>query len=444
MNPDKKANKVIFGALVTLLLVSPAYSDAGIPPEEWTPQEQKMVLQMRAAYEKQGLPFTEEQAGVSVKTMREKIARMTGQMAAWQAAGPGAIAGAAAAADAPPPVPSSGEEELGARYAQIPAKTGEVQIAGRRDGFIVNGQPFIDPEGPITHYAFDVVSGNIGYVIHSGGGDIIKVTRAGTSAEPLKIASAKPAAGGWQVLTATGKTIAGSRYSVTPSGLLVSRPTAAFVYQPGKGITNFAVPEGYLLAELQRGDVGSTAHVLLERDPGKAAGGPLGSLKELGSIFGAAKQQHYALIDVATGRLHALDIPVSGKKTTALSGCQRQNDYVNKCSTATRFESLYDTNGAPNDGHYYWRVMWLNTPSGPLAISLEGSLTTLYVTDLSTGKKVTAFHRSMGISGFTVDQRPDGTVGIKARLGFSTEELADAVAFLQASNDVRMTDQKTP
>ncbi len=135
---------------------------------------------------------------------------------------------------------------------------------------------------------------------------------------------------------------------------------------------------------------------------------------------------------------------VSGKKTTALSGCQRQNDYVNKCSTATRFESLYDTNGTPNDGHYYWRVMWLNTPSGPLAISLEGSLTTLYVTDLSTGKKATAFHRSMGISGFTVDQRADGTVGIKARLGFSTEELADAVAFLQASNDVRVPDQKAP
>lgn len=440
MPPYKKS---VLSGLATLSFVALALAGEGVPPEEWTPQEQKMVLQMRATYEKQGLPFTDEQASISVETMRERIARMTGQVAAWQSAGPAAIAGTAAVSNVQPQAPSLTEEDLGARYAGIPAKTGDVKIEGRRDGFIVNGQPFVDPEGPIAGYAFDAVSGNIGYVIQSGDGDIIKVTRAGASAEPLKIASARQSNAGWQVLTATGRTIAGSRYSVTPSGLLVSRPTAAFLYQPGKGVSNFAVPEGYLLAELQRGDVGSTAHVLLEKDLTNAQRGPLGSLKELGSIFGAGKLQQYALIDLATGRLHALDIPVSGKKVTAASGCQRQNDFVNKCSTATRFESLYDTNGTRNDGHYYWRVAWLNTPAGPLAVSLEGSLTTLYVTDLRTGKKAVAFHRAMGINGFEVDQKPDGTVGIKARLGFSTEELADAVAFLQASNDVQASDQKT-
>jgi hypothetical protein len=156
--------------------------------------------------------------------MRDKMARITGQIAAIKAgAGMMPTLGAAAtpAATAPQlpnsqPTVTPSEAELGARYAEIPPKAGDLQIEGRSDGFVVNGRPFIDPEGPITDYAFDVVSGNIGYLVEGPAGHVLKVTRAGASTEPLKIASARETAAGWQVVTTTGKTIAGERYSVTP------------------------------------------------------------------------------------------------------------------------------------------------------------------------------------------------------------------------------------
>jgi hypothetical protein len=217
--------------LTVLLFASAIWAEEGIPRAEWTPQEQKMVQEMRNIYQKQKLPFTDEQASIAVKTMRDKIARMTGQIAAARAgAGMMPSLGAAATANAPQQPPSqptatSSEADLGARYAEIPPKSGDAQIEGRSDGFIVNGRPFVDPEGPITDYAFDVVTGNIGYVVEGPAGHVLKVTRAGATTEPLKIASARETPSGWQVVTTTGKTMSGNRYSVIPTGVLVSRPT---------------------------------------------------------------------------------------------------------------------------------------------------------------------------------------------------------------------------
>jgi hypothetical protein len=68
-------------------------------------------------------------------------------------------------------LPTQSEEEMGALYAQIPPKSG----------------------------AFDVVSGNIGYVVEGPAGQIIKVTRAVASTEPLMLATARGTDSGWQV-----------------------------------------------------------------------------------------------------------------------------------------------------------------------------------------------------------------------------------------------------
>lgn len=422
--------------LGVLVLISPLYAEEGIPPSEWTPQEQKFVEEMRTAYQKQNLPFTEEQAGIAVKSMREKMARFAGQMAGIRAglSGMPAMAGGVSGNGAQPAqaLPTASEEEMGARYAQIPPKSGDVEIEGRSDGFVVNGRPFLDPEGTITDYAFDVVSGNIGYVVEGAAGEIIKLTRVGATTEPLTLATARESVGGWQVVTATGKTMSGSTYSVTPTGVLVARATAAFLYEPGKPVASFALPKGYVLATHQRGDVASTGYVLIERDASQASEERgLSSLKSLINPF--AKKEDYALFGLSSGKVYPLDIPANAKNVRVGSNCQRMNAVMNKCATSTRFESLYQPNGLRNEGHYYWRVVWMNTPNGPLAAALENDLADLNLIELDTGKKVTAFTRKMGIGGFDAKQVGDGTVNVSARLGLTKkEEIKDAMAFVRA------------
>jgi hypothetical protein len=421
--------------LGALLLSSNLYAEEGVPPAEWTPQEQKFVGELRVFYQKQGRPLTDEEASIAVKSMRERIARMTGQMAGLRAGMPMALgATGATAAQTASTLPTSGEEEMGARYAQIPARTGDVEIEGRKDGFVVNGRPYLDPEGAITDYAFDVVSGNIGYVVEAPGGQIIKVTRAGASTDALALATARETAAGWQVVTATGKTMAGSTYSVTPNGVLVARSTAAFLYEPGKPIESFALPKGYVLADHQRGDVASTGYVLIERDAsqsGQERG--LGSLKSLINPF--AKKEDFALYGLSSAKIYPLDIPSFAKNVTVGSNCRKVNAVINKCATGTRLESLYQPNGLRNEGHYYWRVMWVNTPGGPLAAALENDLSDLNLIELNTGKKVVGLSRKMGISGFDVKQAADGTVAIAGRLGFKTDEIRDAMAFVKAAGN---------
>lgn len=424
-----------------LFLSSALHAEEGIPPSEWTPQEQQFVEEMRVFYQKQNRPLTEQEAAIAVKAMRERIARITGQMGGIRAGirEMPAMAGGISGGPAQPTQtgPAASEEEMGAKYAQIPPKSGDVEIEGRNDGFAVNGRAFLDPEGTITDYAFDVVSGNIGYVLKGSTGEVIKVTRAGATTEPLTLATAREVVGGWQVVTATGKTISGSTYSVTPTGVLVARATAAFLYEPGKQVASFPLPQGYALATHQHGDVASTGYVLIEKDasqPAEERG--LKSLKSLINPF--AKKEDYALFGLSSGKAYPLDIPANAKNVRVGSNCQKMNAVMNKCATSTRFESLYQPNGLRNEGHYYWRVVWMNTPNGPLAAALENDLADLNLIELDTGKKVTAFSRKMGIGGFDVKQVGDGTVNVSAQLGLSNkEEIKDAMGFVRASGATR-------
>jgi len=110
---------------------------------------------------------------------------------------------------------------------------------------------------------------------------------------------------------------------------------------------------------------------------------------------------------------------------------------TSKCNQATSFDSLFDSDGAPNFFHYYWRIYWMNTPSGPVAVTLEDGTSHVFITDLNSGKKVLAFSRALGINGIVVKQNGEGTVAITANLAFNHEQIPDAVAFLQQGKDVK-------
>ena len=75
MSTPKKA---FAGGLAALTLASLACAAdrRGIPPEEWTPKERELVIEMRGYYQRDGEAFTDEQAALFIKAMREKYARM--------------------------------------------------------------------------------------------------------------------------------------------------------------------------------------------------------------------------------------------------------------------------------------------------------------------------------------------------------------------------------
>jgi hypothetical protein len=422
----------------------------GVPESQWTPGEVKVVAQAREEYRKQGMPFTDEQARITVQTMRDQIARMTGQVAVIRGmtANRGAMMQAMqapvgvqsmlqndAAAAAPAGTPVS-EGQIAAQIAHFPPKTGGVAIRQRREGFTVNDQPVVDPEGRITMYGFDVITGDITFAVETPSVTVVKFMRAGVSMPPVRIATAVQGNAGWSVQTAGGQAISGPTLSMMPRGLLVSRAGAAFRYDPGQGVKSIAVPDGYVIAPIQRGNIGGTGFMLLEKEV--ATGGSnsaaqmLSSFKALGNQLGLNAKADFALFNGDTGKLIPLNIDADGQTVTALSDCYQRsaNSIVNRCYSAQSFESLYSMNGTRNIQHYYWRVLWLNTPQGPMAITMEDANKEIFIMDLTSGKKVVAFHRTLGIADMDVNQDPNGTVSIKAQLAFSHESVDDASAFL--------------
>lgn len=331
-----------------------------------------------------------------------------------------------------PAVTEATEAELEARIAGIPRGGEFYAIESRKDGFVVNGVPYIDPEGRIARYAVDPATGDAAYFaeITAGMGKLKWVHLSAPDA-PVEFAAASKTPAGWSVSTASGKKINGDLLIVIPTGVLIGRPSAAFRYDPGKGIKNVAIPGGYMLAPLQRGAVGSTDTVLLEKEAADTPDNPiLGIGKTLGRIVGA-KSEDYALYNLGTKQIIPLNVDAGGKNTHSYSQCRRKNAMVNVCDQMTTFESIYDPQGNRNMGHYYWRIHWLKTRAGSYAIVQENGLKEINLIDLATGNRVTAVERMLGISSFSSELTREGNLRISAKLGFEDRVIDAAEALFQ-------------
>ena len=436
-----KLNTIFFAALIFVSFACMSFGQ-GIPPDEWTPKEKQEVDSIRAHFQKQGMPFTDEQAQMAVKNMRETIAGLAGKMSVFQSLAKMSNAEINVQTPAVNSLPPGGntltEEQLAASFARLPPKTGDLLINPRHDGFDINGQPYLDSEGQIVNYAYDVVTGDITYMVMTPSRLVIKSMRAGSTSDPITIAAATQSAAGWDVQTVTGKRLGGNNVSALPFGLLVSREYSAFRYEPGKGITNIAVPKGYLIAPLQRGNIGATGYVLLEKENSDGGQNEVGrlfsSIKAIGAIIGISRKEDYALMNMETGKLYPLNINADGKYGSDYSQCCKRKHTPAECRKMAWTENLYDTTGR-NTQHYYWLVNWVKTPAGPIAVSLENGHRDVLITDLTTGRKVTAFNRTLGINWFDIEQKGDGRVRIISRAAFQTSEIDDAVAHMKKANE---------
>lgn len=313
-----------------------------------------------------------------------------------------------------------------------------------RDGFAINGERYIDSEGTITSYGIDSQSGDFTYLAQSDNKFILKTGRAFSDADPVIIGSAQRINGVWAVTTVTGKKFSGSRLIPLARGFIVARDNTGFRYVPGKGTSNIVGPEQFSIAALQSGDISSTGYILLERipdanatsSPSSSAGALFNSVRALGSTLGIGKKEDYALLNIDTKQIVPVNVSLEDKQVQVMSMCKQRNFFIADCQKMDSFDSLFQPNGMKNMTHYFWRITWLNAQGRAVLISQEGGLSKISETDLTTGKKVILFDRTMGISEFAVTKNLDGKISVAAQLGFSKETKDDVVSLLDTLPDV--------
>jgi len=413
--------------------------------------EQKMLIEWKAAVIRDAARTTTNTAPIATQATPSVVVpaspNLTGvplnaqQMlqAAIQRAQSGGPANLVAS-----PIPgnaSISDSELLQRVAGTHAQA-KIELSARRDGLLVNGRVFADPEGPMKAYSYDVVSGDVTYQIASNGGFVFKYFNPSTGVDPVTIGNSTITSSGIQINLLNGSVLGGDSAIPMPRGVLVVRGINLFVYEPGKSIQTVSIPDGWMLAQFQRGSVGATRTVLLEnvsasnqQKNSSGLGSLLSATQSLGQLLGVNKKEDYAFLNIDTTKLIKLNISVDGKMQTVMSNCRKRNNFVNDCATATSFQSLYTPDGKRNSFHYFWQANWYQTPSGPIGVVQEGGLVDLFIIDLNTGKRATAFHRAMGMTSTDTSQSSDGVVKVSASWMFQDHVIEDAASFLISNPD---------
>lgn len=399
-----------------------------------------LTLSLSACISEPERPLTPEEKEFQQKAMQAMLNRMNGGAMQY-----GANQVSAQKEQDKTPDSMRSDEDLKAAIIALPAVSGGVSFERSKEGILIDGQHYVDPEGPIINFGFNAQTGDYTYLLKNGDASYaIKYNKAGSGVEPLILANMRNQGGMLSLTTVTGKKLSGDNLVPTSRGFVVVRGASAFGYDPMSGVKSFSASNGYHVARFQNGDIASTGYILLEKDeeskkdnPIAAVTGVFDAVANAGNAFGVIDHasDDYMLANIETGQTVVLDVSLSGKQVGDYSGCETKATYVkgafrlNECDHVDFRESLYRQDGSPNFGHYFWKVYWFNTSDDAFVIAQEASQRKITITELSSGKKVTAFERALGIQSFTVDQRVDGTIAIAAKLGFSSESIPDAIDF---------------
>lgn len=331
------------------------------------------------------------------------------------------------------------ENEMLAKISEYKAISQPVTITQEKDGFKINGLQYLDPEGEIVSYAFNTKSGDISYLCRTSPESFsIKFTRPFSPNNPVLLALVRREGTMWKVTTTTGRQLAGQSLTLLARGFMIARDTAGFMYEPGVGILNVSLPEGFHIAKFQNGEVQATTSILLERNPvanSNQAGQLIDSFKSFGSSLGINKKEDYALLNYNSGHLTPINIDLLGKEVTVHSECHQTNRFVRGCDKVDFFESLFDKYGQPNGTHYFWRVNWFSSDSGTILVSDEGTKVT--VVNVTTGKQAIAFSRVMGVNYILAERTLEDKIKLRAKLGLQEEQIDDLEAFLNSAKDIR-------
>jgi len=348
-----------------------------------------LYLAVSGCAAKQEQPLTPEQQALKTKMMQAMVARLENA--------PSLLPQAAAPATQATPIKIYTESEVGSMVGEAPILNHAINFEKKADGFTVNGIRYIDPEGQITSFNSNSLTGEVTYFLKTGGkGFLVKYMKAKSSDAPVTIARGTVGDNYVKVQTASGRNMTGIDGFNTSKGLVIAREETGFLYTPGKGIISFSSPNGYHIAKYQHGDVKSTGYVLLEKNsmanngPVNPLFGLLESAAEVGSTFGINEKKDYALMNVNTGKLIELNIS------------------YNK---AEKDKGLFTRNGIRNYGHYFWRIRWFKGLQGTYAL-YEPNASKKRALELNSGKERILFDSIIG----SVDWTSEYTDGNKLKI----------------------------
>lgn len=333
------------------------------------------------------------------------------------------------------PEPTISEQELLAKKAEVDKTGGAALFSRQKDGILINENMYNDYEGSVVNIGANRLTGEFTYAIQNFDGSFtLKYNKANSQHGAINIAKVFKQGDSFKVNTVTGKTFTGSSVTPTSDGFIVGRKGSAFRYVVGSDqVKSITLLDGYHIAKHQNGDVASTNFILLEKDEPKendSFGNLLNATKDLGNVFGINKVDDYVLININDGKQVPLDVNTGGKNVAKHSGCVNKGLY-NKCSDVSFNEALYEKSGLKNNSHYFWAIDWINTKTGPLAFYKTTSK--VKVVDINKEQVHTVFSRALGVNEFILIEKADGSVGIKAQLGFSTDVIEDVEQFIQSN-----------
>ncbi len=406
--------------------------------------EDDLIQKMRASMAKQGQVMSPEQELKMRMQIREMQQRMQGLQNGGLRVPMPVVTGGVPPAMSPmatsPVAASRTTADLAQAMAQLPPAQA-VEVEPRRDGFVVNGRPMVDPEGKVQRAMVDPQTGDFAYLVpRMDGSQVLKRGRG--TAPPIAVAQLHGQTGRWTLQTVDGQTLAGDGVLLSSRGALLLRESSAFEFQPGEAVRTIAIPAGWTPVPLQRGDVASTRVMLLEKDASArpAEGSFSQLLQSVKRLTGSESPDDYALFHIDRGTLTPLALSLDDKQVTRFSQCRRQNAAVNRCGSAESYESLWKPDGSKNSWHYYWQVQWFNLPGGPMAVARQSTAKEVRLFDLNSGKQVVAFRRPMGIASHDAVLTEAGKLRVTAQLAFTTHTLEDARALLDRLPDQRNVD----
>lgn len=402
-------------------------------------KEQQLVERLQAAYKARGLTLTPEREEVMLQKYRQMQERAADAQAMSEAPGltpaqrvhltlgamqptgqsvPPASAGAAAAQagiSQPPttePMGAGATSPAANPAAALVTAVNERHAQGkpttfewRPDGFMANGKSVIDPEGRIVQWGGDSQTGDVSYLVQTAPGKYdVRFTNTNSALPPITVGTMIVDRAGDHFTAVDGQTVSGQIPIPTSKGIVMARDTAIFDYEYGQPVVSQALPSQYMLAAYQRGSVGATSYVLLERHITEAERrDPIAGIKGLFKIAqGKATSNDFALFNIKTGHVVYL-----------------ANDEIGTGG------SIWNTDGRPNYQHYFWLFDWLPNPQGATAVVLEDGFKNLNAIRLDKDERITIAHRALGIERFSVYPLANGSFGVAdsgTKLGLSMKD----------------------
>lgn len=339
----------------------------------------------------------------------------------------------AVAAPTAAPAATITEYELSNQIASLPINSSGAwaSIEPGPDGFTANGRQIVSPYGRVVAQSGDAQSGRVVYFIETGKNQMrVEMLQAFAPQQTVFLGTLSGNGHSWTFTSATGAHMAGDEPNPTSEGVLMARSKAGFHYKAGQGMESFTVPEGFHVASFQPGEIGATGYLLLERDEENSSNNPIagliGTTKSLGNMFGVVKVQDYIMLNIKSGNAIPLNLSLDDKETVQLTGCVKQNNYINECSGSYSYTSIWNSDGTRNGSHPYWRLKWLQSSVGPMLIAAEGTLRSkVVVVNLEQGTRYLAFSRTLGVNEFDVNRNANGKIKLEAKLGFSRKSIDD-------------------